>query len=52
MFNWLDIKYFMYIAFHVEQLSLGSFLRMTDYLPSSISSTVMSLGETPGIRLA
>lgn len=22
MFNWLDIKYFMYIAFHVEQLSL------------------------------
>lgn len=23
MFNWLDIKYFMYIVFHVEQLSLA-----------------------------
>ncbi len=23
MFNWLDIKYFMYIAFHVEQLNLA-----------------------------
>ncbi len=23
MFNWLDIKYFMYIAFHVEQLGLA-----------------------------
>ena len=22
MFNWLYIKYFMYIAFHVEQLGL------------------------------
>lgn len=22
MFNWLDIKYFMYIVFHVKQLSL------------------------------
>ncbi len=22
MFNWLDIKYFTYIAFHVKQLSL------------------------------
>ena len=52
MFNWLDIKYFMYIAFHVKQLSLVRFLRMTDYLPSSTSSTLMSLGETPGIRLA
>lgn len=23
MFNWLDIKYFMYVAFHVEQLGLA-----------------------------
>lgn len=23
MFNWLVIKYFMYIVFHVEQLSLA-----------------------------
>ena len=23
MFNWLDIKYFMYISFHVEQLGLA-----------------------------
>ena len=23
MFNWLDIKYFMCVAFHVEQLSLA-----------------------------
>lgn len=23
MFNWLDIKYFMYIVFHVEQLGLA-----------------------------
>ena len=52
MFNWLDIKYFMYVAFHVKQLAWYGFLRMTDYLPSSTSSTLMSLGETPGIRLA
>lgn len=28
MFNWLDIKYFMYVAFHVEQLSL---VRLSPY---------------------
>jgi len=33
MFNWLDIKYFMYIAFHVKQLSLAQ-LSLYDRLSS------------------
>ena len=28
MFNWLDIKYFMYVVFHVKQLNL---VRLSPY---------------------
>ena len=60
MLNLLDIKYFMCVAFHVEHC--GTFLvpqsfmekqpEPPAYLPMRMSNTLISLGETPGMRLA
>ena len=44
-FNFLETNKFNIYLFHVKRLALS-------YLPNSTSMTLMSLGETPGMRLA
>ena len=58
--KFFNIKCFMFYGFHVEHcgtfLVLKSFMEKQPeppaYLPMRTSNTLMSLGETPGMRLA